>query len=191
MEIKPNIKFLNEMTNVLYDKRWLKTAKNFPVYYVWRGIKKDGDLRYDLTRINPKMLGQEFPKTQGHDHALTTPELITITKGKAIFLYQKCRNKKVIDVYCVLAKKGETVIAPGEYAHFTINPGKEKLEFTNWINKKNLNIYDPVAEMGGACYFYTKEGWIKNKNYTKIPKLRFKKPLKVLPKNLDFLYGKN
>jgi len=54
-----------------------------------------------------------------------------------------------------------------------------------------LNIYDFIAKMGGACYFYTKEGWIKNKNYTKIPSLRFEKPLKVLPKNLDFLYGKN
>ena len=31
--------------------------------------------------------------------------------------------------------------------------------------------------------------WIKNKNYKKIPKLRFEKPLKKMPKNLDFLNG--
>ena len=41
--------------------------------------------------------------------------------------------------------------------------------------------------MKGAGYFYTKRGWIKNKNYAKIPKLRIEKPLKSKPKNLDFL----
>jgi len=192
MEVEPSIKLVNEIANVLYDKKWLKTAHNFGVYYVWRGIKEDGDLRYDLTRINSEMLGQEFPKTQGHDHVLTTPELITVTKGEAIFLYQKCQNKKVIDVYGVSAKKGETVIAPGDYAHFTINPGAENLEFTNWINKKNLNAYDFVAKMGGACYFYTKSGWIKNENYQEIPALRFEKPLQSAPTDLTFLlHGKN
>jgi len=41
--------------------------------------------------------------------------------------------------------------------------------------------------MQGACYFYTKSGWIKNKNYKFVPKIRFEKPLKEKPKNLDFL----
>ena len=30
--------------------------------------------------------------------------------------------------------------------------------------------------------WYTKSGWIKNKKYGRIPKLRFKKPLKRLSK---------
>lgn len=191
MEVKPSIKFVKELAAVLYDKKWLKKAPNFPVYYVWRGLKNDGDLRFDLTKIVTKTLGQEFPKTHGHDHSLTTPELITVTKGKAIFLYQKSRKKKIIDAYCVLAKKGESVIAPGDYGHFTINPGKENLEFNNWINRKNFNDYDFVAKMRGACYYYTKSGWIKNKHYQSVPKLRFEKPLKKAPESLDFLYGKN
>lgn len=188
MEIKPSVKFAKEMSDVLYDKKWLKTAKDFPVYYVQRGLERKGDLRFDLTKILAKKLGQEFPKTHGHDHILGTPELITITKGRALFLYQKCQGKNVKDVYAIFAKKGESVIAPGDYAHFTINPDKERLEFTNWINEKNLNTYDFVAKMEGACYFYAKNGqWIKNKNYEKIPELRFEKPLKSAPKNLDFL----
>jgi len=177
------------MKSVLYDKKWTKTAKNFPVYYVWRSVKEKGDLRYDLTKMPPKMLGKEFPKTQGHDHSLAAPEFITVTKGKALFLHQKCRGKKVDDAYCVPVKKGESVIAPGNYAHFAINPGDKELKFTNWINKKNRNVYNFVKKMSGACYFYTKEGWIKNKNYKRVPELRFEKPLKKAPKDLTFLYG--
>jgi len=41
--------------------------------------------------------------------------------------------------------------------------------------------------MKGAGYFYTKSGWIKNKNYGKVLQLRFERPLKSKPKNLDFL----
>lgn len=187
LKVKNYTKRLFEIKNVLYDKNWAKKAKDFPVYHVWRGIKRKGNLRFDLTRINSKMLGREFPKTQGHDHILKTPELIIITKGKALFLYQKRKGGKITDVYCVFAKKGDVVIAPGDYAHFTINPSNKKIEFTNWINEKNLNDYNFVAKMGGACYFYTKLGWIKNKNYKKVPKLRIEKPLKSMPKNLDFL----
>lgn len=204
MKKKPDlIRYSKEMKNVLYERGWLKTAKNFPVYYVWRGLKdprkrnrkaslrnRKDNLRYDITIILPKMLGREFPKTQGHNHSLNYPELITVLKGKAIFLSQKCQGKRVDDVYYVTAEKGETLIAPAEYAHFTINPTVEKLKFANWINKKNANVYDFVEKMRGACYYYTKSGWVKNKNYKKVPKLKFKKPLKSVPKNLDFLYGK-
>jgi oxalate decarboxylase/phosphoglucose isomerase-like protein (cupin superfamily) len=41
--------------------------------------------------------------------------------------------------------------------------------------------------MKGGCYYYTKSGWVKNKNYEKTPELRFEKPLKSIPKNIDFL----
>jgi len=193
---KPDlIRYFKEMRDVLYDRQWLKTAENFPVYYVWRGVKNlrqnQNDLRYDITVILPKMLGKEFPKTQGHNHVLNYPELITILKGKAFFLYQKCRGKRVEDVYCISAKKGQTLVAPGGYSHFTINPSGKKLKFDNWINKKNANDYDFVEKMRGACYYYTESGWIKNRNYTRIPKLRFKKPLKKLPKNLFSLLCKS
>jgi oxalate decarboxylase/phosphoglucose isomerase-like protein (cupin superfamily) len=43
--------------------------------------------------------------------------------------------------------------------------------------------------MGGFCYYYTIDGWVENKNYKKIPKLKKKKPSKKMPKNLKFLHG--
>jgi glucose-6-phosphate isomerase len=186
-KVKAYARFLYEMKKVVLDRQWLKTAPDFAVYRVWRGLKEKGELRYDITEITPKMLGKEFPKTQGHDHFLNCPELITVIQGKALFLYQRRRGKKIVDVFCILAKKGDSLIAPAGYAHFTINPSGKKLRFYNWISKKNSNKYGFVEKMKGACYYYTKSGWLKNRNYKNVPKLRFKKPLKKIPKNLDFL----
>lgn len=184
---KPDIRFLYNMKNVIYDKNWLETAKNFPIYYIYRGVKKRGFLRYDITEITSKMLGREFPKTKGHEHPKGCSELIIVLKGKAIFLFQKAKGKKVLDVYAISAKSGEVVIAPEKYSHITINPTKRNLKIANWIDERCFGKYGFIEKMEGACYYYTKSGWIKNKNYVKIPSLRFEKPLKTIPKNLDFL----
>lgn len=186
-KIKPEIRFLNEVKKVLSDQKWAKTAKNFGVYFIYRGIKKKDGLRCDLIIIPSRMLGEEFPKTVGHEHLGNLPEIYQVLQGRAIFLIQKSRNQKVEDVYAVLSKKGEVVIIPKKYGHLTINPGKEKLKVINFISEKCQNIYDLFIKKRGACYYYIKKGWIKNKNYLKIPKLAFKKPLKKMPKNLDFL----
>lgn len=186
-KVKPQIRFLNEMKKVLYDQKWAKEAPNFPVYYMYRGIKEKNNLRYDITDITPQMLGQEFPKTKGHQHPLKCLELIKVLEGRVIFLFQKCRGKKILDVYQIPAKKGDWVLAPSGYSHITINPGPKKLKIANWLNKKCKWIYNFIEKMGGACYYYTKSGWIKNKNYGKILKLSRKKPLKSTSKNLDFL----
>jgi len=183
----PDIRYLDDIRGVLSDKKWVKTAKNFEVYYIYRGVKKKGYLRYDITDITSKMLGQEFPKTKGHEHSKGCSELIIVLEGKAIFLFQKAKGKEVLDVYAILAKRNEAVIAPAEYSHITINPLKRKLKIANWIDQRCQGQYDFIEKMAGACYFYTKKGWIKNKNYAKIPKLGFKKPLKSVPKNLNFL----
>lgn len=184
---KPDIRYLNDMKMVLYDQKWVKSALDFPVYYMYRGIKKKGHLRYDITDITSKMLGQEFSKTKGHEHVLQYPELIFVLEGKAIFFFQKARGKQVLDIYAILAKKGEAVVAPGGYSHITINPTKRKLKIANWIDERCKGQYDFIEKMQGACYYYTKLGWIKNKKYAKIPLLRFEKPLKLIPQNLDFL----
>ncbi|HDZ54803.1 MAG TPA: glucose-6-phosphate isomerase [Candidatus Nealsonbacteria bacterium] len=189
MEIrkKPEIRFLNDMKRVVYDQEWLKKTANFEIYYMYRGIKTKGELRYDITEIKTKMLGKEFPKTKGHEHLKTFQEVYKVLKGKAIFLFQKYRNKTIEDVYAVRAKIGAIVIVPPYYGHITINASKEELKIANWISKKCKNSYNLFEKRQGACYYYTRSGWIKNKNYKKVPKLRFKKSLKKMPKNLDFL----
>ncbi|MBZ9572510.1 glucose-6-phosphate isomerase [Patescibacteria group bacterium] len=187
VKTKPKIRFLKEMENVLYDQRWAKTAQNFELYYVWRGIKEKNSLRYDITSIPSRMLGREFVKTKGHEHSNKYGEIYFILKGEVIFLMQKCKGNVVKDVYVVKAKRGDFIVVSPNFGHLAINSSNSELKMANWINKKCKNDYRLFEKKQGACYYYTKSGWIKNKNYKKIPKLRWKKPLKKMPKNLDFL----
>ncbi|MGB2762579.1 MAG: glucose-6-phosphate isomerase family protein [Minisyncoccales bacterium] len=184
---KPDIRYLNDMKAVLYDKKWAKNAPNFELYYMHRGLKKKGELRYDITIIPPRMLGKEFVRTKGNRNSKDLQELYIVLEGEAIFLMQKAKGKAIEDIIAVKAKKGEYVIFPPKYAAITINPLKKELKIANWVSIKNKNIYDELEKMKGAGYFYTKTGWLKNKNYKKIPQLRFEKSLKKMPKDLDFL----
>lgn len=188
MAIKPDIRFLNDMKEVLYDQKWGKHAPNFELYYMYRGIKKKAGLRYDKTVIPPLMLGQEFVKTKGHQHVGAYGEIYIVLAGQALYLMQKYIGNKIEDVYAVQAKKGEVLIIPPHYGHITINPlKKETLKEANWVSANCQNIYDSFIEKQGACYYFTSRGWIKNKKYGRIPKLRFERPLKALPKNLELL----
>lgn len=188
MKKPTDIRYLYDIKKVLYDKAWLKTAPNTELYYMYRGVKKKGELRYDITVIPPKMLGNEFTRTKGNRNCKNFPELYTVLSGEAIFLMQKAlRSKGTEDVIAVKAKKGESVVVPVKYNIVTINPAKKILKVGNWVSKNNHNLYRDVEIMNGPAYFYTKQGWRKNKNFSKVPKLRFEKPLKPAPKNLDFL----
>ena len=187
MNKKPDIRFLYDMKKVIYDREWLKTAKNFPLYYMYRGIKKKNDLRYDITVIPPKMLGQEFTKTKGNCNSKNYQELYIVLEGKAIFLMQRLQGKTVKDIMAVKAKKGDGVIVPPRHYVISINPSKNILKLGNWVPEKNKNVYKDLEKMHGAGYYFTESGWVKNINYKEIPKLKFKKPLKTMPGSLDFL----
>ena len=185
---KPEIRYLNDMKEVLYDKKWLESAPNLELYYMRRGVKKKNGLRCDITVIPPRMLGKEFVKTKGNRNSNNFPELYTVLEGKAILLTQKTKDGIVKDIAAIKMKKGDWAIVSSDYAVITINPSSQKtLKTANWISEKNKNIYGELETMAGACYFYTKEGWVKNIKYKIAPKLRFEKPLKKSPKNLDFL----
>ena len=189
---KPEIRYLFDLKKVLYDQKWLKNAPNLPVYFMYRGIKRKNGLRYDITVMPPQKLGQEFVKTLGHEHINNYGELYLVLKGEAIYLIQRTeknkKNKIVIkDIYAVKAKKGQAVIIPPGYGHITINPSNQELKMANWVAEKCQNSYQIFKQMHGGGYFYTEKGWLKNKNYAMVPKLKFKKPLKQTPHNLDFL----
>lgn len=184
---KPEIRFLKDMKKVIFDKKWLKSAPNLELYYMYRRIKEKHGLRYDITVIPPLMLGKEFVKTKGHEHLKNESELYEVLEGKAVFLCQKRKGNSIEDVYAVKAKKEEIVVVPPGYGHTTINPSKKILKLGNWIYKNCKNDYSTIEKRKGLCYFYVKSGWIKNKNYKRAPKLYFEKPLKKMPENIDFL----
>jgi glucose-6-phosphate isomerase len=187
MGLETEIRYLDDMRMVLYDKAWARTAPNFEVYYMERGIEEKDSLRYDITTIPPKMLGQEFVKTKGHYHIGGYQELYIVLEGEGIFLMQKRGEGKIQDVCYVKATKGDRVLVPSFYGHVTINPGSKILKMGNWISKECQSDYKSIETKGGFSYYYTQAGWIKNENYEEVPKLRLEMPLESMPRNLDFL----
>jgi glucose-6-phosphate isomerase len=190
----PDIRHLNDMRDVLYDQKWAAKAPDAELYYMYRGIKKKDGLRYDITVIPAKMLGKEFVKTKGHYHIGNYGEVYIVLEGKAIYLMQKTLRRsgktreKITDVFAVKAKKGDIAVVPPGYGHITINPSKtQELKMANWVSEKCQSDYRPIGQMAGACYYYTEKGWLENKNYKKVPKLRFERAKKSLPKDLSFL----
>lgn len=183
-----SVRYLREMAAVVFDKDFAQQNPDLELYQVYREIKKDRDLRWDITIIPPQMLGEEFVRTKGNRNSRGFQELYTVLKGEAIFLMQKTENQIVKDVFAVKAGLNDWIIVPPDYAVITINPSpKETLETGNWVSGKTENIYEDIEKAHGACYFYAKSGWIENKNYKEIKKLRFEYPLKNEPESLDFL----
>jgi glucose-6-phosphate isomerase len=194
----PDIRKLNDMKDIVFDKEWAKSAENFELYYMYRGVEKNDDLRYDITIIPARMMGAEFVKTKGHYHLNNWQEIYTVLEGTAIYLMQK-RNAKgdIEDSYFVKTEKGESVIIPKGYGHVTINPLDKELKMANWVSENCKVDYLPYEKLQGACYYYIEgpasaegfgEGtWVKNENYKNLPELREEKPLKSLPEDLDFL----
>ncbi len=180
----PDIRKVSDMEDVIYDKEWLKSTKDFDAYYMYRGVEEKNGLRYDITEMPFKMFGKEYPKTKGHYHPGDYGEVYQVLEGKAIYLLQ---NRDLSDIVAIETNPGEVAIIPAGYGHVTINPGPDKLKMANWVSPEFDSIYDPVMEKEGAGYFYTKKGWIKNPNYKELPEIRKEKPEKKLPEDLEFL----
>lgn len=179
MEIKPAIRYAKDMEEVLLSKDFNREEE---LYYMFRGVDKKGDVRYDITEIPGRLIGEEFVKTKGHYHD-DYQEIYVVLEGEAIFLMQK--GKDIIeDAYFVQAKKNDVVLIPFEYGHITINPSQNNLKLGNFVSEDCGHDYDSIANKSGAAYFYTTKGWIKNNNYSKIPEIREEKPLLSMPTNI-------
>jgi glucose-6-phosphate isomerase len=201
----PDIRFLYDMKDFLYDQKWAEASPNSEIYYMYRGMAKDekdkelarnSRLRYDITIIPAKMLGSEFVKTIGHDHAvapdtnITYAEIYEVLKGKAYFLLQKYENGKIADIYAVRAKEGEKCIVPPNYGHVTINASGDELIMANWFNSTSKSDYSLFKNHQGAGYYATKIlgteslkrdsvpvgtasiNWLKNEKYGEVPELK-------------------
>lgn len=187
--LTPDIRHLRDMYSVVLDQEWLKSAQDCDLYFMYRGIEEKNKIRYDITVVPAKMLGNEFSKTKGHYHMGKYGEIYTVLEGNAIYLMQKRKtDNEIEDVYAVKAKKGDFVIIPSDYGHITINPSEtEELKMANWVSPECKSDYSLYEKLHGACWYYTKSGWVKNQNYKSVPELRFEEPVKSLPENIDFL----
>jgi glucose-6-phosphate isomerase len=188
-KLTPDVRYLDDMREVLADKEFAKNSPNIALYNMYRGLEEKDGLRYDITTIPAKMLGSEFIKTKGHYHEGSYGEVYMVLEGTAIYLMQKHgAEDEVLDTYFVEAKKGDVVIIPSFYGHITINPSEsENLKMANWVSEKCISDYSLYVKLQGAGYYYTKNGWIKNENYKSVAELRQEQPVKSLPQDLSFL----
>src|SRR4030042_4360623 len=205
----PDIRFLHDMKDFVYDEKWFASAPNLEVYYMYRGLAKDendkkimaeNNLRYDITVIPPQMLGLEFTKTIGHEHALvpnanlTHTEIYEVLEGESYYLLQKHENGKITDIYAVHTKIGEKCIVPPNYGHVAINASDKELIMANWSESNFKSDYSLLQKNRGAGYYalspaviasQVKLGetilpnintqninWEKNNNYSNVPKLK-------------------
>lgn len=202
--VKPDIRKLDDMREVVYDKNWLQTTEDKDLYYMYRDLYiskrdhaliKENDVRYDITIIPPSNMGLEYVKTAGHYHpqikgtSYTYPEVYEVLSGEAHYLLQKYGNSTVTDVVLVEAKEGDKVIVPPNYGHVTINPSNKELKMANWVSDQFQSIYEPYRERKGATYFELTDGsLIENKNYENLPEIRHLKPTNL--KELGFYKNK-
>ncbi|MEE8167557.1 MAG: glucose-6-phosphate isomerase family protein [Candidatus Hydrothermarchaeales archaeon] len=195
LEAKPQIRMLYDMSEVLYDKEYLKSTGNQELYYMYRDLYlsrpdketlRERGLRYDITVIPPRMLGAEFVKTAGHYHPLvpgtgvTYPELYEVLAGTAHFLLQKPEagkeEERIIEAVVIEAEKGDKAIIPPGYGHVTINPSNNTLKMANFVARDFSSIYEPYKRMGGAAYYKLHDSFIKNRSYEAVPELRRLEP---------------
>lgn len=190
-KVKPIVRMLFDMKDVIYDKEWLSGASNMELYYMYRELSlskndalvmKEHNLRYDITIIPPRMLGCEFVKTAGHYHpevpgtAITFPEIYEVLHGEAQYLMQKPDGEKIKDVILVRAGEGDKVIIPPGYGHLTVNASNKVLKMANWVVRDFESVYAPIKEKGGGAYFLLNKGIVKNTRYSEVPEIRFLKP---------------
>jgi glucose-6-phosphate isomerase len=193
--LTPDVRYLDDMRKVLFDRSFAESSPNCELYYMYRGIEEKNGLRYDILTMPAKMLGKEFLKTKGHYHVGKYGEVYIVLEGKAIFLLQKAKNDQEIeDVVAVKAEKGDVVVVPSYYGHVTTNCSEsQEMKMANWVSLDCKSDYLPYEEKQGACYYYIKDPvsgeakWIKNPNYKSVPELRFEEPLKSIPEDLSFL----
>jgi len=181
---KPDIRYLFDMKDVIFDRNWLLATENIELYFMYRDLSLsrsdekrliEQGLRYDITIIPPRMLGREYIKTAGHYHPfvpggrVTYPELYEVLEGEALYLMQK---QDLSDVVVVYASAGDKVLVPPNFGHITINCSNKTLKMANFVARNFSSLYDPIKDRAGGAYFFTKDGWIKNERCPEAAELR-------------------
>lgn len=177
-EVTPKPRLFLETKDVYLEK----VDPNKELYYMYRYFEKrtdqgtfeKADSEYDITVINPGLIGPEFIKTKGHYHALvpgTTisyPEVYEVIEGEIEYLIQTRPNeKKETEVVIIKAKQGDKIVVPPGYGHVSINVGT-KVAISSNLQKRDLPA---GADYGGFEYFHggamyrTTNGWIENPEY--------------------------
>lgn len=160
---------LGEMRKVL--REYHEEAADVELYYMYRDVYRQGDIRFDITVIPAKMLGNEYVKTKGHYHPGSEegpayPEVYQVLRGNAEFIMQKKNRNGSVDAMIVSAQEGDVVLVPPGWGHVTANKGENTLVLANLVYGGFESLYQEYEENQGAAFYYLKGGQIaQNTNY--------------------------
>jgi glucose-6-phosphate isomerase len=164
-----SVRTLIQMKNVMMGS--VDETAGLEMYYMYRSVYVQDDIRFDITVIPPAAVKGEYAKTFGHYHPGSEdgpayPEVYQVLKGSAVFLMQKRNRNGSVDAIVVHAKDGDTVLFPPGYGHVSINNGSETLVLANLVYDRFESIYADFEENRGAAYYYLKDGEVvQNSNY--------------------------
>ncbi len=132
------------------------------LYYIYRKIHQEGEIRVDITVMKDEVVGRERNKTYGHSHPY--PEIYQVLKGKVLFILQKERSDGAHDALLVDCSEGEVLIIPPNYGHVMV--AKEEAITVNAVYAKAQNNYEEYKRKRGAAVYYLSDGNIvQNTNY--------------------------
>lgn len=186
------VRTLDDMREVILDP---KINAPRELYYMYRDVYAFSDkalleknkLRYDVTIIKSDVLGREFMKTAGHYHPGSFGELYEVVFGRALCMLQRpnTQDYRILEeVVLVEAVAGQKIVIPPGFGHILINPGPTCLVTSNWVSSEFSSEYDLYKKAKGAAYFVTgslgEPEFIPNPSFSKMPKIRFVKPAKVI-----------
>lgn len=199
--VEPRYRRLSDMVEYLRDSH-AKFPKDI-IYSMYRGIAQKDGLRYDLTVLEPGIIGEERVKTIGHYHQGNYPEIYEVIFGEAWYLLQERQknSSQIKTVKLVKVKPGQKVIIPPGFGHVTINQLNKPLVMANWLAEDCQSDYEPYKRNHGAAYYILENGRIEsNHSYQKLPKidesfpreypqygLLFNKPMYTLINHLEKL----
>ncbi|MFH1521299.1 MAG: glucose-6-phosphate isomerase family protein [Candidatus Micrarchaeota archaeon] len=164
-----SVRLLNQMKKTLMKD--VDGTDNPEMYYMFRNVYHNNDLRYDVTIIPARDIEGECAKTYGHyhpakDNGLQYPEVYQILNGNAVFLLQKKNRNGSVDTLLIHAKEKEVILIPPGYGHVSINPGEDMLVLCNLVYDKFESLYCDFEDNRGGAYYYRKGGEIvQNSNY--------------------------
>jgi len=183
--INPDVRTFSELAAVLKDG----PNSHGEAYYMYRGIIKMNDLRYDITLIPQWKNESECAKTYGHCHPiaekkLTYPEVYQVLDGEAVFILQRELQDGGFFVSVVEAKKGKVLLIPPNFCHTSINRGENDLLLANIAADTFTPDYSMYKYNRGAAYYF-----MRNKTFAQNPNYIVSKNERVTAEDINKRYS--
>src|SRR4030095_2868214 len=139
-----SVRTLGQMKDVLMNFK--DYAANIDMYYMYRSVYKNNDMRFDITLIPSLEVDGESAKTHGHYHppsedGLAYPEVYQVLSGSAVFVLQKKNRSGNVDAMVVTANEKDVVLLPPGWGHVSVNNSTEPLVLSNLVYDKFESLY--------------------------------------------------